>query len=289
MRKLDYLPPAYVKAEWRMGVNIRGCDNVRIFGLTVQDAGGDGFYIADTHSRHFSSNVLLDNVLSNGSWRNGLSVISAKNLTVRNSCFSNANGTNPQFGVDLEPDTNSHRLQGIVFQNVSLLDNAGGGWTIGPYALVDSGVPVDVTITDMLIRGTLGVPWGGRAPVPGVPPEYPDGPPLGGVGLDLGDGYNLTGSSLIVHGLEIRDTIGPAISVSNWPNGAWSTLLRDVIIENCSAFVVGSRPGFVGPGRTPGAFGPVPPIMMMPTGGNGKDENASSEFHEPPIPSPNPC
>ena len=28
MRKLEYLPPAYVKAEWRMEVKIRGCDNV---------------------------------------------------------------------------------------------------------------------------------------------------------------------------------------------------------------------------------------------------------------------
>eukprot|EP01052_Picozoa_sp_SAG31_P032079 SAG31_NODE_3477_length_4226_cov_2.472256_2_plen_307_part_00 len=41
MRKLDYLPPAYLKAEWRMGVNIRGCDAIKIVGLTVQDAGGN--------------------------------------------------------------------------------------------------------------------------------------------------------------------------------------------------------------------------------------------------------
>jgi poly(3-hydroxybutyrate) depolymerase len=277
MRKLEYLPPAYVKAEWRMGVQIRGCDSVRVFGLTVQDAGGDGFYIADTYLQNYSSNVLLEGVIADGSWRNGLSVISAIGLIVRNSTFSNTNGTNPQFGIDLEPDTDGHRLQGIVFENVSLLDNARGGWTIGPYALVDSGVPVDVTITDMLIRGAPGVPWGGREPVAGAPPEYPDGPQLGGIGLDLDDGYNLTGSSLTISGLEIRDTAGPAISVGNWPNGVWATLLRDVHIENCSTFVVGSRPGFVGPGKTPEAFGPVPPIMVMPTGGNGKDENSSSE------------
>jgi hypothetical protein len=104
MRKLDYLPPQYVKAEWRMGVKIMGCNNVSIVGLRVQDAGGDGVYIGSTwqvipkpHAQNYSSNVLLDGVVADGSWRNGLSVISAINLTVRNSQFKNTNGTNPQF------------------------------------------------------------------------------------------------------------------------------------------------------------------------------------------------
>ena len=143
--------------------------------------------MADTYAQNFSSNVLLDGVIADGSWRNGLSIISAINLTVRNAHFNKANGTNPQAGVDLEPDNNGHRLQGIVFENVSILDNAKGGFSIGPYALVDSGVPIDITIKNMDIRGVPGVPWGGRAPVPGVPAEYPDGPPLGGIGLALED------------------------------------------------------------------------------------------------------
>ena len=88
MRKLDYLPPQYVKAEWRMGVKIMGCNRVSIVGLRVQDAGGDGVYIGSTwqvipksHAQNYSSNVLLDGVVADGSWRNGLSVISAINLT----------------------------------------------------------------------------------------------------------------------------------------------------------------------------------------------------------------
>lgn len=272
MRKLDYLPPAYVKAEWRMGVNIRGCDIITIVGLTVKDAGGDGFYIASTNAKNYSSNVLLDHVVSDGAWRNGLSVISAINLTVRDSTFQNTNGTNPQFGVDLEPDTNSHRLQGIFFQRVSLLNNARGGWTIGTYALHNSGVPIDVTIVDMDIRGAPGVPWGGR---PSQKEEYPDGPQLGGVGLNLDDGYNMTGSTLTIINLTVQDTAGPGISVGNWPVGAVATIFRGVHIENTSTFVIGSRRGFVGPGRTPGAFGPVPPIMLMPTGGFSPEENGS--------------
>eukprot|EP01052_Picozoa_sp_SAG31_P032080 SAG31_NODE_3477_length_4226_cov_2.472256_3_plen_293_part_00 len=197
------------------------------------------------------------------------------NLTVVNSRFINTNGTDPQCGVDLEPDHSGHRLRGIVFNNVSLLNNARCGWTLGPYALHDSGVPIDIDIVNMEIRGAPGVPWGGRTPIPGVPSQYPDGPNLGGIGLNLDDGYNLTGSFLTVTNLRIRDTVGPAISVGNWPNGAVSTIFRGVYIDNVSTFVIGSRPGFVGPGHTPGAFGPVPPIMIMPTGGFGIDENGS--------------
>jgi hypothetical protein len=212
--------------------------------------------------------------------------------------------------ADLEPNSEGNRLQGIFFSNVSLLDNARGGWTLGPYALHASGVPIDITIENMEIRGALGVPWGGRPPVPGVPSEFPDGPQLGGVGLNLDDCYNLTGSFLTIRNVSIRDTAGPAISVSavtmmshlpatdllalthryclqvgNFPNGAISTVLENVDIANSSYFVIGSRRGFVGPGNTPGAFGRVPPIMIMPTGGCEFDnafsfDNASPSFQQ---------
>ena len=62
---------------------------------------------------NYSSNVLLSGVTTDGAWRNGLSVISAINLTVVDSVFKNTNGTNPQCGIDLEPDFPTDKLQGI--------------------------------------------------------------------------------------------------------------------------------------------------------------------------------
>src|SRR5579864_6855687 len=45
MRKRDYQSEPYKKAEWRMGIALRGCLNVLIEGLRVESTGGDGFYV----------------------------------------------------------------------------------------------------------------------------------------------------------------------------------------------------------------------------------------------------
>jgi hypothetical protein len=45
MWKSDYQKPPYKKAEWRMGIAIRGCRNVLIEGVRVESSGGDGFYV----------------------------------------------------------------------------------------------------------------------------------------------------------------------------------------------------------------------------------------------------
>jgi polygalacturonase len=45
MHKRDYQNPPYTKAEWRMGIALRGCRQVLIEGLRVESTGGDGFYV----------------------------------------------------------------------------------------------------------------------------------------------------------------------------------------------------------------------------------------------------
>ena len=79
---------------------------------TVVDSGGVS---------NFSRNVLLRQVTTDSAWRNGLSVISAINLTVVDSIFKNTNGTNPQCGIDLEPDHPTDKLQQIELRNIKLL------------------------------------------------------------------------------------------------------------------------------------------------------------------------
>ena len=52
-------------------------------------------------------------------YRQGFSVISVINLLVERCVFSNTNGTDPQAGVDLEPDFPSHRLTNVTFRDCS--------------------------------------------------------------------------------------------------------------------------------------------------------------------------
>ena len=98
MRKMEYLPPAYEKAEWRHTLSINGASDVTVIGGTYLEAGGDGIYVDGGGLSNHSRNILLSRVTADGAWRNGLSVISAINLTVADSTFQNTAGTNPQCG-----------------------------------------------------------------------------------------------------------------------------------------------------------------------------------------------
>lgn len=60
--------------------------------------------------------------------RQGMSVISAVNLTVENTIFSNTAGTAPAAGVDLEPDFPHEALVNVTFKGCACVGNAGGGF-----------------------------------------------------------------------------------------------------------------------------------------------------------------
>ena len=259
MRKLDYVPPRYARGEWRMLLSVRGAVGLSVFGGTWADAGGDGMYVGDDPGSGASASraVLIRGVVVTGAWRNGLSVISAVGLRVEDSQFSYTNGTNPQCGVDLEPDTPAHRLQGVAFRNVTLAGNSRCGFSMGPYALAQSGAPVDVTVAGMRITGTAG-----SASSAGLPPLAD----RGGVGIVLSDSYNLTGRVTMAD-VTVAATFAEAVYLSNWPSGALATTFANLSIWNAS--YGGSA------AVTPRGFGPVAPIVILPTGGTGKDENAS--------------
>src|SRR5208282_1342000 len=58
MWKKDYQNLPYKKAEWRMGIAIRGCRNVRVEGLRVESSGGDGFYVDGDAGRGWSEDII---------------------------------------------------------------------------------------------------------------------------------------------------------------------------------------------------------------------------------------
>ena len=134
-------------------------------GGAYRDSGGDGIYVAGVNGvREYSSNVTLLGVAVDSAWRNGLSVISADGLLVANSTFTNTNGTNPQCGVDLEPDSRwspdcdptgcpTMRMESVVLRNLTIAASSRCGLQAGLYGLANSTRPVSVLVEDVLIRG----------------------------------------------------------------------------------------------------------------------------------------
>lgn len=131
MHKKDYQNDRKYKwSEWRHGISISGSNNVVISGMLILATGGDGIYVGGKDKDGYCKNVLIENVISADNHRQGLSVISAENITIRNCIFKTTNGTAPQCGIDLEPNNSNERLVNVIIDNCLLEGNKHCGISI---------------------------------------------------------------------------------------------------------------------------------------------------------------
>lgn len=116
--------------EWGMGISIRSSNNIQIYNPKVSECWGDGIYIADD-GKVISENIALYYAQLDFNRRNGISIISAKNLKVINAVVSNTSGAMPMAGIDIEPDTSENVAEGILIQNPVTFNNSSSGIQIG--------------------------------------------------------------------------------------------------------------------------------------------------------------
>ena len=239
MRKSEYAQPPYTRGEWRMALSIRGCSNVTVHGGTYRESGGDGIYIAGGPNTLYSSNISISDVTADGNWRNGLSVISVDGLTVSDSLFVNTNGTNPQCGIDLEPDAAipPMRMERVVFRNVTLTNNTRCGFQTGLYGLANSTRNVSVLVDGMAISScgffnNTAIDVGGH-----------------GSGLYLSNSYKPTGGVRGIfsfRNISIQHTNNAAVEIQSWRQGLIALSFQGLVIKNAAIASTYPGGGFVG-------------------------------------------
>jgi polygalacturonase len=140
---------AYTSGEFRHCIAIVDCDNIEVSNITAADSGGDGIFIgAFGPAKFYSENIILRNIVCDNNRRQGISVITVKNLLVEHCIFKNTNGTLPEAGVDFEPDQAYERLENIVFKKCSFTSNYGNGVALALINLNSTSVPIDITFND---------------------------------------------------------------------------------------------------------------------------------------------
>jgi len=112
------------KGEWGMGINILSSSNIIIIKPNIKDFWGDGIYIGRTGKQMtYCSGVNISGGVLDNNRRNGISIISGKDVTIENMVIKNTNGTNPMAGIDLEPNLNDEYLYNINLNNVTTINN----------------------------------------------------------------------------------------------------------------------------------------------------------------------
>ncbi len=114
MRRADYAAAPYVKAEWRMSLNLLSCRNVTIEGLALVESGGDGVYLGVARENGPCRDIVLRDIVCDRHYRQGISVISARNLLIERCTLRGTAGTAPAAGIDFEPNRPGEELSDIV-------------------------------------------------------------------------------------------------------------------------------------------------------------------------------
>lgn len=114
------------KGEWGMGISIKSSENVKIINSNINDCWGDGIYLGQS-GNVTNKNIILNYGILDNNRRNAISVISSNGLVISNLILSNTNGTNPQTGLDFEPNSNNEVLDDIEVKNLYTFNNAKQG------------------------------------------------------------------------------------------------------------------------------------------------------------------
>ena len=148
MRQTDYDAPPYVKAEWRHVLSIRGCANIKVYGLTLTESGGDGIYLGSIKGIPPNKNIHIKDVVCDKNYRQGISVISAENLLIEDTIMRDTAGTSPAAGIDFEPNNSKELLKNVVMRRCLTSNNAGDGYEFYLPHLNKESEPVSISIEE---------------------------------------------------------------------------------------------------------------------------------------------
>ncbi|MGX7595077.1 cell wall-binding repeat-containing protein [Planococcus plakortidis] len=132
--------------QWGFGISIRGSKNISVENASIYKNWGDGIYIGSTSNQRYSENITIDNVKLDGNRRQGISIISGKNIKVLNSLITNTHGHPPQGGIDIEPNNNLEVVENILIQNTETNNNTNKGIIVSLKQLKGSNTPVSIKI-----------------------------------------------------------------------------------------------------------------------------------------------
>lgn len=156
MHKADYLSSEYEWSEWRMAIVIKSSANVTVEGLLVDQSGGDGIYVGAfmDQNKQFkapSRNIVLQDLILNNHYRQGISVITVDGLTIKNVNIYNTYGTAPAAGIDFEPNRENQLLKNIIVEGCDIRNNQGPGIQIYLVNLTEKSPVVDIRIVDTTV------------------------------------------------------------------------------------------------------------------------------------------
>lgn len=138
--------PALSTHEWGHCIRCYSVRGASFFGMEWRDGTGDGMSISTRPDAGKCDDIFVKDCKSINNRRQGVSVGKSSNVTLQGCEFANINGTNPQSGVDVEPDDGG-ATNNVVIEDCYAHDCIGPG-----YQVYRSSRETSSPITNVMIR-----------------------------------------------------------------------------------------------------------------------------------------
>ena len=135
----------YTSGEYRHCLDIEGASDVSISSISCNDSGGDGLYIG-AGLNGYSARIQITDAKFDNNRRQGMSITSGIDVSIRRCSFTGTSGTAPADGIDIEPNEPGSFLQNISIQDSVTSGNAGNGVGIDVTNLNSSSASVAIVI-----------------------------------------------------------------------------------------------------------------------------------------------
>ncbi len=165
--------------EWPTLISIKASQNIKVTGVTMQDATGDGLAISalghswDSHYTQSSNVTVMDNIFLRNR-RNQMSITDGFDIVVENNQFidasihtDNSQGVAPGFAIDIEPVRGNNPLgPQQIAEKISILNNTERGSRVGGFTVhtgdrvtfegntMDNGISYS-TATEIIIKNNF--------------------------------------------------------------------------------------------------------------------------------------
>ena len=132
--------------EWGMGIRITGSKNILVQETVCNEFWGDGFYIGEGDIGRPSENIRIIGIKADQNRRQGLSLISGRNIEIAGAKITNTHGTAPSAGIDIEPSDIRNVLDNIVIADLYTAGNQGAGLLVNTGALSGTRSAVSIKV-----------------------------------------------------------------------------------------------------------------------------------------------
>ena len=115
--------------EYGYPIYIAESENVSILNCDISEAWGDGVYIGlryMSNPQKTTKNITVDNCYLHNNSRNGLTIGTGNNITIKNTKITDTNRVSPQAGIDIEIENDEAEnlyLSNILLENLILENN----------------------------------------------------------------------------------------------------------------------------------------------------------------------